>query len=172
MDYFKNVQIVRSFLSIQLKGKSCLILMIKELDSLSSGIFHYDSVRCIWSCPFFLHITLWQRRCMYWHRDADNLATAITMNNKLSLIFDIWTSCFLRISLKIQLGNTLACKLGKIPDTSQFLTILWEGWNIDRDVVFWKRKVDSFMGQLSGLKGRLGELVNKYIDQITWLTGQ
>ena len=48
--FFKNVHIVNSFVSLQSKEQSCLILIIKDLDSLSSGFLCYNATHSMWSC--------------------------------------------------------------------------------------------------------------------------
>lgn len=57
MYYFKNVHIVKTFVSNLMKGKSCLIGMIKELDFPSGGVLPWDPVGDICSSHFLLHMT-------------------------------------------------------------------------------------------------------------------
>ena len=77
--------------------QSCLIFVIKYLDSLDSGFLCYKAKHSLWSWYLSLHITLWQTRLRDWHKNTNSPDTAIGMSNKLPFVSDPWISCFLTI---------------------------------------------------------------------------
>ena len=83
--------------------QSCLIFIIRDLDSLNSGFLCYKAKHSLWSCYLSLHITLWQTRLRDSHKSTNSPDTAIGMINKLSFVSDPWVSRLTWASMKWQL---------------------------------------------------------------------
>lgn len=82
-------------------------VMLKVLSPLNSGFFFCNKIYCVSKChPVLFFFFFFVMPCGHgalgnWHKNADTLAAAIAMSNKLYFVSDPRDLCLLSASIKL-----------------------------------------------------------------------